>query len=56
MRVLLEVMRLFHHMVGITTPEKKDERKFFFLWVGVILGILTVGVLFVILIVQFVFH
>lgn len=50
------MMRLFHHMVGITTPEKKDERKFFFLWVGVILGILTVGVLFVILIVQFVFH
>ncbi|PYP82843.1 MAG: hypothetical protein DMG65_25480 [Candidatus Angelobacter sp. Gp1-AA117] len=56
MKVLLEVMRLFHHMVGITTPDPKDERKILFLWVGVILGIIIVGVLFVILIVEFVFH
>jgi len=56
MKVLLEVMRLFHHMVGITTPDPKDERKILFLWVGVILRIIIVGVLFVILIVEFVFH
>lgn len=56
MKVLLEVMRLFHYMVGITTPDKKDERKIFFLWVGAILGIIVVGVLFVILIVGVVFH
>jgi len=35
MRYLLEIMRLFHYMVGITTPKPEHERRILFLWIGI---------------------
>jgi len=42
-RYLLEAMRLFHYMVGITAPERKDEKKILFLWIGVIITLMLIG-------------
>ena len=43
-KYLLEVMRLFHYMVGITTPKPEDERKILFLWIAVLVGLMALGV------------
>ncbi|MGC2696712.1 MAG: hypothetical protein WA738_13080 [Candidatus Angelobacter sp.] len=43
-KYLLEVMRLFHYMVGITTPKPEDERKILFLWMGILVGLMVIGV------------
>lgn len=47
MKSLLQAMRLFHYMVGITAPEPKDERKVFWIWVGSILFLILAGFGFV---------
>ena len=44
MKFLLEAMRMFHYMVGITTPRREDEKKILFLWIGVVLGLVLLGV------------
>jgi len=43
-KFLLEAMRMFHYMVGITAPKPKDEKKILFLWIGVVLGLMLLGV------------
>lgn len=37
-------MRLFHYMVGITMPRPEDERKILFLWIGILVGLMALGV------------
>lgn len=44
MKYLLEVMRVFHYAVGITTPKPEDERKILFLWIGILVGLVGMGV------------
>jgi len=43
-KYLLEVMRLFHYAVGITTPKPEDERKILFLWIGILVGLIAMAV------------
>lgn len=45
MKTLIQVMRLFHYMVGITAPEPKDERKILLVWIAVIilLALICIG-------------
>jgi hypothetical protein len=43
-KYLLEVMRLFHYMVGITTPRPEDERKILFLWMGILVVLVALAV------------
>ena len=43
-KFLLEAMRMFHYMVGITAPKPEDEKKILFLWIGVVLGLMLLGV------------
>lgn len=44
-------MRLFHYMVGITTPKPEDERKILFLWIGIFvtLALLGIGLVFLLI-------
>jgi|tagenome__1003787_1003787.scaffolds.fasta_scaffold15896993_1 hypothetical protein len=44
MKYLLDAMRMFHYMVGITAPDPQHEKKVLFLWIGVILALALVGV------------
>lgn len=46
MKYLLQAMRLFHYMVGITAPEPKDERKVLLIWIGCIVALVVIGVTF----------
>jgi len=50
-KYLLEVMRLFHYAVGITTPKPEDERKILFLWIGILVGLVVMGVSLVLFII-----
>ena len=43
MKYLLEIMRVFHYVVGITTPKPEDERKVLFLWIGVLIVLVLIG-------------
>jgi uncharacterized membrane protein YczE len=43
MKFLLEAMRMFHYMVGITAPRREDEKKILFLWIGVVVGLVLLG-------------
>lgn len=44
MKSLLEVMRLFHYVIGITTPRREDERKFLLLWIAILVALLAGGI------------
>ena len=37
-------MRLFHYMVGITTPKPEHERRILFLWIGILIVLLAGGI------------
>jgi len=56
MRFLLQAMRLFHYMLGITAPDPKDERKVLLVWIATIVALILVGTAFAILIVPQVFR
>jgi hypothetical protein len=56
MKYLLQAMRLFHYMVGITAPEPKDERKVLLLWIASLVAFLVIGVAFAYFIVLQVFR
>jgi hypothetical protein len=43
MKYLLEIMRVFHYVVGITTPDPEDERKILFLWIGVLIALVLIA-------------
>ena len=56
MKALLQAMRLFHYMVGITAPEPKDERKILALWIVIIVLLILLGVGFAFFIGTRIFH
>ena len=44
LKPLLEVMRAFHYVIGITTPKPEHERKILLLWIAIFIGLLLMGV------------
>ena len=40
------MMRMFHYAVGITAPDKKQEKLVLFVWIGLLVGLVTAGLLF----------
>ena len=56
MKLILELMRLFHYTVGITTPEPKQERLVLFVWIGSVLGLILLSLGFAFFIVPYVFR
>jgi len=56
MKALLQAMRMFHYMVGITAPARKDERKVLVLWIVIILLLILLSVGFAFFISTRVFH
>jgi hypothetical protein len=56
MKSLLAAMRLFHYMLGITTPKPEDERKILVLWIVVIVGLCVLGLAFAFFMAGFVFR
>jgi hypothetical protein len=47
MKYLLEAMRAFHYVIGITTPKPEHERKILLLWIGIFIALLVIGVVLV---------
>lgn len=43
-KYLLEAMRMFHYMVGITAPRQEDEKKILLVWIGVALALALIAV------------
>jgi hypothetical protein len=43
-KYLLEAMRFFHYVVGITAPRPEHEKKILLLWIGVALMLLLIAV------------
>jgi hypothetical protein len=56
MKTLLQAMRLWHYVLGITTPEPKDEVKILFVWIGAAIGIFLIGAMTFFFIVPRVIH
>jgi len=48
LKPLLEAMRAFHYVIGITTPKPEHERKILLLWIAIVLGLLGLGVALVV--------
>jgi len=44
LKPLLEAMRAFHYVVGITTPKPEHERKILLLWIAIVIALLGIGV------------
>jgi hypothetical protein len=44
LKPLLEAMRAFHYVVGITTPKPEHERKILLLWIAIVIALLGSGV------------
>ena len=55
MKLIFELMRLFHYTVGITTPEPKQERLVLLVWIGSVLGIVLLSLGFAFFIVPYIF-
>jgi len=49
LKPLLEAMRAFHYVIGITTPKPEHERKILLLWIAIFFGLLALGVALVFL-------
>jgi hypothetical protein len=43
MKTLLSMMRFFHYMIGVTAPSKEQERLVLFIWIGVLIGSLSLA-------------
>jgi hypothetical protein len=56
MKTLLQVMRLWHYVLGVTTPEPKDEVKILFVWIGAAIAIFLIGAVTFFFIVPRVIH
>jgi heme/copper-type cytochrome/quinol oxidase subunit 2 len=50
MKFLLAMMRMFHHMMGITAPRPEQERKILMVWFITVLVFILIGAAFVLLI------
>jgi hypothetical protein len=46
MKTLLAMMRMFHYMVGITAPDKKHEKQILLVWIGLFVGLMSLGFVF----------
>ncbi len=46
MKTLVAMMRIFHYVVGITAPDKQHEKQILLIWVGLAVGLLSLGFLF----------
>lgn len=44
MKAILQAMRMFHYVLGITAPEPKDERKILWIWIVAILLLILLGI------------
>jgi hypothetical protein len=44
-KTLLYMMRLFHYVVGITAPDKKQEKLVLVVWMAVIIGLIAIALL-----------
>ncbi len=56
MKTLLAMLRYFHYMIGITAPSKEQERAVLLIWIGLAVGLILLGVLFILFIVPQVFR
>ncbi len=56
MKTLLAMLRYFHYMIGITAPSKEQERTVLLIWIGLAVGLILLGVLFILFIVPQVFR
>lgn len=52
MKALLQAMRLFHYMMGITAPKPENERKILVLWIVIVVVLLGFGTAFAFFIVS----
>ena len=43
LKPLLEAMRAFHYVIGITTPKPEHERKILLLWIAIVIALLGMG-------------
>ncbi|HET9839285.1 MAG TPA: hypothetical protein VFR84_13710 [Candidatus Angelobacter sp.] len=53
LKPLLEAMRAFHYVIGITTPKPEHERKILLLWIAIFFGLLGLGVALVVFLVPY---
>ena len=44
LKPLLEAMRAFHYVIGITTPKPEHERKILLLWIAIVVALLSMGI------------
>jgi len=51
LKPLLEAMRAFHYVIGITTPKPEHERKILALWIAIFIGLLALGIALVFLLI-----
>jgi len=56
MKLIFELMRLFHYTVGITTPAPKQERLVLAVWMVSVLGIILLVIGFAFFILPFIFN
>lgn len=54
MSFLTRVMRAIHFFFGITTPDKEHEKTVVFVWLGIIVAVIALGVGFTLFIVPYV--
>jgi hypothetical protein len=45
-KTLMAMMRAFHYMVGITAPDKKHEKQILLVWIGLFIGLISLGFAF----------
>lgn len=45
MKTLLDMMRFFHFIIGVTAPPKEQERLVLFIWIGVVVGFVSLSAL-----------
>jgi len=56
MKLIFELMRLFHYTVGITAPGPRQERLVLVVWMVLVLGIILLSIGFAFFILPFIFH
>jgi len=43
-KILLELLRLFHKVIGITAPQPEQERTYLFVWIGLAMVLMLLGI------------
>jgi hypothetical protein len=55
-KFLLQLLRMFHAVLGITPAKPEDERKYLLLWIGALTVITLIAIGFVLLLVPRIIH